>query len=259
MKSMLAFVMVVVMIGCTSTRTQENEGEHIDDTFITAKVKAAFAAEPTVSVFDVEAETFKGIVQLRGTVNTPEQAQKAGEIASSVKGVKSVQNSILVKVVKQESPDEYLDDPYITAKIKVAFASYPTIRALDIKVETFKGVVQLRGTVDTPEQAQKASEIASGVEGVKSVQNNIIVKVVKQESPAEYIGDSVISAKIRAALVADTTISASDVKVEVYRGVAQLSGFVDTPEQVRKAGEIVAGVKGVKSVKNNIAVKISVK
>ena len=176
MKSVLVLVMVIVMIGCTSTRTQENEGEHIDDTFITAKVKAAFATEPTLSVFDIEAETFKGVVQLRGIVNTPEQAQKAGEIASSVKGVKSVQNSILVKVVKQESP-------------------------------------------------------------------------------AEYIGDSVISAKIRAALVADTTISASDVKVEVYRGVAQLSGFVDTDEQIRKAGEIAAGIIGVISVQNNITTK----
>ncbi len=255
MKSVLVLVMVIVMIGCTSTRTQEKEGEHIDDTFITAKVKAAFATEPTVSAFDIEAETFKGVVQLRGIVNTPEQAQKAGEIAAGVKGVKAVQNDITAKVAKQERTEEYLDDPYITAKVKVAFASDPTIRILDIKVETFKGVVQLRGTVDTAEQAQKAGEIAAGVKGVKSVQNNIIVKVVKQESPEEYIDDSVISAKIRADLVADTTISASDVKVEVYRGVVQLSGFVDTAEQVRKAGEIVSGIKGVKSVQNNITMK----
>lgn len=255
MKTVLVLVMVIAMIGCTSTGTQESTGEYVDDTFITSKVKDAFAAEPTVSASDIKAEVFKGAVQLRGTVDTAEQAQKAAEIAAGVKGVKSVQNNIAVKVVKQEGPDEYVDDPYITAKIKVAFASYPTIRALDIKAETFKGVVQLRGTVDTAEQALKASEIAAGVKGVKSVQNNIIVKVVKQESPEEYIDDSIISAKIRAALVAEPTISASDVKVEVYRGVVQLSGFVDTAEQVQKTGEIVAGINGVKSVNNNILVK----
>lgn len=159
----------------------------------------------------------------------------------------------------QEGTGKDVDDTFITSKIKNAFAAEPTVSALDIKVETFKGLVQLRGTVDTTELAQKAGEIAAGVKGVKSVQNNIIVKVVKQESPKEDIDDSVISAKIRAALVADKMISASDVKVEVYKGEVQLSGFVDTPEQVRKAGEIAAGVKRVKSVKNNIAVKISVK
>ena len=65
MKSVLALVMIVVMIGCTSTRTQESTGEYVDDTFITSKVKDAFAAEPTVNLFDVEVETFKGVVQLR--------------------------------------------------------------------------------------------------------------------------------------------------------------------------------------------------
>lgn len=63
--------------------------------YITSKAKDAFAAEPTVSVFDVEVETFKGMVQLRGTTDTPEQAQRAGEIAFGVKGVKSIQNDIL--------------------------------------------------------------------------------------------------------------------------------------------------------------------
>lgn len=174
--------------------------------------------------------------------------------------MKSVLTLILVVVmISYTSTWAQDDDAFITLKVKDAFAAEPTISTLDIKVETFKGIVQLSGTVDTAELAQKAVEIAAGVKGVKSVQNNIIVKVAKQESPREEIDDSVISAKIRAALVADKTISASDVKVEVYKGEVQLSGFVDTPEQVRKAGEIAAGVKGVKSVKNNIAAKISIK
>ena len=176
MKSVLALVMIVVMIGCTSTRTQESTGEYVDDTFITSKVKDAFAAEPTVNLFDVEVETFKGVVQLKGTVDTPEQAQKAGEIAAGVKGVKSVQNNIIVKVVKQESPEEYIDDSVISAKIRAALVADLTISASDVKVEVYREVVQLSGFVDTAEQAQKAGEIAAGVKGVKSVQNNIAVK-----------------------------------------------------------------------------------
>ena len=176
MKSMLALVMVVVMTGCTSTRTQESTGEYVDDTFITSKVKDAFAAEPTVSVFDVEVETFKGVVQLRGSVDTAEQAQKAAEIAAGVKGVKSVQNNITVKLIKPESPEEYIDDSVISAKLRAALVADPTISASDVKVEVYRGVVQLSGFVDTAEQAHKAGEIAADIEGVKSVQNNIIVK-----------------------------------------------------------------------------------
>lgn len=78
MKSVLVLVMVIAMIGCTSIRTQESMLMML---YITSKAKDAFAAEPTVSVFDVEVETFKGMVQLRGTTDTLEQAQRAGEIA----------------------------------------------------------------------------------------------------------------------------------------------------------------------------------
>lgn len=74
MKSVLVLVMVIAMIGCTSTRTREITERMLMMLYITSKAKDAFAAEPTVSVFDVEVETFKGMVQLRGT--TYHQSQR---------------------------------------------------------------------------------------------------------------------------------------------------------------------------------------
>ncbi|GAB62522.1 MAG: BON domain-containing protein [Candidatus Jettenia sp.] len=76
----------------------------------------------------------------------------------------------------QRSTGEYIDDATITTKIKSAFASDPVVDALDIKVKTFRGNVQLSGFADTSEQAVRAEEIAEGVEGVESVENDIIVK-----------------------------------------------------------------------------------
>ena len=64
---------------------------------ITSKVKAEILDEPTLKVFQINVETFKGEVQLSGFVDTAEKVKKAGEIARGVKGVKSVKNNIIVK------------------------------------------------------------------------------------------------------------------------------------------------------------------
>jgi osmotically-inducible protein OsmY len=83
--------------GCASTETRESTGEYIDDSAITAKVKAALFNDKNVSGFAVNVETFKGVVQLSGFVNTPEEKKQAEAVASRVNGVRSVANNITVK------------------------------------------------------------------------------------------------------------------------------------------------------------------
>jgi osmotically-inducible protein OsmY len=93
----LAAVMLVVLAACAPTATREGTGEYLDDTVITSKVKAAFAADPEVKATEVKVETFKGTVQLSGFVASRESAQKAVEIARNVKGVKGVRNNTVLK------------------------------------------------------------------------------------------------------------------------------------------------------------------
>lgn len=76
-----------------------------------------------------------------------------------------------------------------------------------------------------------------------------------RESTGEYVDDSVITTKVKALLTADELLKAFQVGVETYRGTVQLSGFVNSQQAVDKAGEIARGVKGVKSVKNDLIVK----
>jgi osmotically-inducible protein OsmY len=76
----------------------------------------------------------------------------------------------------REGTGEYIDDSVITTKVKAAIFSEPTLKVLQINVETFKGEVQLSGFVDSAQSAKKAGEIAAGVKGVTSVKNNLIVK-----------------------------------------------------------------------------------
>jgi osmotically-inducible protein OsmY len=76
----------------------------------------------------------------------------------------------------RESTGEYIDDATTTTKVKAAFVKDPLVKALDVKVDTFKGTVQLSGFVDTSEQKSRAEQIAAGVTGVAAVKNNITVK-----------------------------------------------------------------------------------
>lgn len=251
-KGMTILVLITVMMYCANTMGVGSTEEYINDSDIAARVQNALAADPIVGKEDIEVEIHQGAVLLSGFVGTDEQVNRAGEIASRIEGVKSVKNNV---VVKKESVGEYIDDTVITVKIKSAYTIDPVVSALDVKVVTFNGIVQLSGFVNNIEQVRKAEEIAAGVKGVKLVKNNIIVKDGEEGTIGGYIDDSVISAKVKSAFAVDKTVSALDVKVDTFKGVVQLSGFVDTAEQVRKAEEIAAGVKGVKSVRNNIIVK----
>lgn len=76
----------------------------------------------------------------------------------------------------RESTGEYIDDTAITTKVKAAFVKDKTVDALDIKVDTFKGSVQLSGFADTPAQVERAVEIARSTPGVKAVKNDIRLK-----------------------------------------------------------------------------------
>lgn len=77
---------------------------------------------------------------------------------------------------KREGTGEYIDDALITTKVKAALAADPDVKATEVKVETFKGTVQLSGFVNSRESVQKAVDIARRVNGVRDVKNDMVVK-----------------------------------------------------------------------------------
>jgi osmotically-inducible protein OsmY len=77
----------------------------------------------------------------------------------------------------------------------------------------------------------------------------------KRESPGEFIDNSVITAKVKAAILQDTSLRTYQIGVTTYKDTIQLSGFVDSARSVHRAGELAAAVKGVSSVKNDLIVK----
>jgi len=86
--------LLVVTLGCASTSKQEGTGQYVDDTVITTKVKAAMLSDPTTKVLQVNAETYKGVVQWSGFFETQTVAIRAIEVARGVEGVASVKNDM---------------------------------------------------------------------------------------------------------------------------------------------------------------------
>ena len=89
--------LVAWIAGCAATTHKESTGEYLDDSVITVKVKKAIFDDPILKVFQVNVETFKGVVQLSGFVDSAQVSAKAEEVAKSVAGVKAVKNSLIVK------------------------------------------------------------------------------------------------------------------------------------------------------------------
>jgi osmotically-inducible protein OsmY len=99
-KMFSAFLLIAVFAlfaGCASTSKQSGTGEYIDDTVITAKVKAAIMGDENLKVMEINVETFKGVVQLSGFVKSPADIARAVDVARSVKGATSVKNDIRLK------------------------------------------------------------------------------------------------------------------------------------------------------------------
>lgn len=88
---------LITATGCAPTKKHEGTGEYVDDSIITAKVKAAILNESSLSSAEINVETFKGVVQLSGFVNSSADIAKALSVARTVGGVKSVKNDMRLK------------------------------------------------------------------------------------------------------------------------------------------------------------------
>jgi osmotically-inducible protein OsmY len=90
-------VALVSVVACAPTAKKEGTGQYIDDTVITAKVKAALIEDPMTKATEINVETFKGVVQLSGFVSSQAASNRAVELARGVAGVRSVKNDMRIK------------------------------------------------------------------------------------------------------------------------------------------------------------------
>ncbi len=93
----LAVMALAAIASCAATGTTRSSGQYLDDKTISAKVKAGLIGDPVVKAAQIDVNTYKGVVQLSGFVDSEEAVRKAGEIARDTKGVISVKNDLLLR------------------------------------------------------------------------------------------------------------------------------------------------------------------
>jgi len=92
-----AVPLVAGLTGCAGNRYTQSTGEHIDDRATSSRVRSALSADTQYKYDGVNVETFKGVVQLSGFVNSRDQKNRAGDLAKRVEGIREVANNITVK------------------------------------------------------------------------------------------------------------------------------------------------------------------
>lgn len=171
----LTIVGLLALAACASTKTQQAPGEYADDAAITAKVKSALIANPVAPAAKIEVETFRGVVQLSGFVDSTKERETAQMVAAHVAGVKSVHNNLEVRS-EPHTAGTALDDSIVTTRVKSALVANPVTKARQINVSTAEGIVQLSGFVDSAAEKSTATEVARSVPGVRLVQNDLETK-----------------------------------------------------------------------------------
>ena len=148
-------------------------GNFMDDSTITAKVKAALVDHDSIKSTDISVKTDQKVVTLSGFVESQAQAEEAVKVAKGVEGVTSVSDKLHVRDSKDSSVKGYAGDTAITSEVKAKLLADDIVPSRKVKVETTDGVVQLSGTVDSQAQSDRAESIAKAIDGVKSVKNDL--------------------------------------------------------------------------------------
>ena len=148
-------------------------GNFMDDSAITAKVKAALVDHESIKSTDISVKTDQKVVTLSGFVESQAQAEEAVKVAKAVEGVTSVSDKLHVRDSKETSVKGYAGDTAITSEVKAKLLADDIVPSRKVKVETTDGVVQLSGTVDSQAQSDRAESIAKAIDGVKSVKNDL--------------------------------------------------------------------------------------
>ena len=231
--ALLLMCCCAAFVGWSSVAAAATEIQNLDQD-ITLAVENALRIDESVPYDLIDVETHQGIVTLIGTVPHYRAKQRAAELVETVIGVESVLNGLTVKK-SQRSDEDILND------VQRVLQDDPVTDAYDVTATIKDGVVTLRGTVPSWAAKDLSAWVASGVRGVRDMQNNLIPQLKEQR------GDSTLLEEIRKRLEADVWVNEEAVLLSVKDGVAILDGVVGSLAEKRRVvrDARVAGVKDV--------------
>lgn len=167
----------------------EQRASAVNDAWLEGKVETVYILNRHLNPFKIDADVRCGHVSLYGAVESDIDRDLAGELAENVDGVTSVDNQLVVDK-GQSGAGEFADrakrgaktfaqrveDATITAMVKSQLVMNNNTEAMDINVDTLRGIVSLQGVVDSNQKKQLAGAIAENTRGVADVRNKLQVR-----------------------------------------------------------------------------------
>jgi osmotically-inducible protein OsmY len=230
--TMVIVMLAVTLVTLPATGAPQKE---LTDQNISDAIEDELLFDSAVPANKIDVRTNEGIPTLTGTVDNIMAKQRAGRLAETIKGVRSVINRIKVK------PADNRSDATIRNDVIAALAYDPAADSYELDVSVDDGVVTLGGTVQSWQEKQLAMNVAKGVKGVTALKDAITVSYKQDRSDAE------IAAEVRKALKWDALVDHSLITVKVDDDKVTLDGTVGSAAEKRQA-RYDAWVVGVKDV-----------
>jgi hyperosmotically inducible periplasmic protein len=248
MYKMMVMMAAVVALLMTSVPVQASK---MDDR-IELSAKQSYVFKTYLKGDDIKIESKDGAVTLTGSVSEDSHKSLARETVADLPGVKSVDNRL---DVKGERPAEN-SDAWIMMKVKTTLLFHRSVSGSKTEVNVKGGIVTLQGEAASQAQKDLTTEYAKDVEGVKDVQNEMVVSgsSKKIRTVGDKIDDASITAQVKMTLLSHRSTSALNTSVTTKKGVVTLGGKAKNAAEKDLATKFANDVNGVKSVNNRMTI-----
>jgi len=242
--------------GAASTEDARREG----------RILGAYALNRNLRPYALSVDVRGERAVLSGTVESSAEKELAEAIARGVSGIRHVDNRITVdknwsgpgtSTDGERGFADVVSDATITASVKSKLMWNETTESLGINVDTDRGRVTLRGEVDSPESKTLAGRLAANTTGVRTIDNQLVVRPPAQgsrrqasgpRSAGDAVSDAWITTKVKSSLMFSRSVDALDINVDTRDGVVNLRGTVSSPAERDLAVELARNVRGVRRV-----------
>ncbi len=259
----LASCIALVLAASSPAFADSSATQQVMDARQESQIATTYSLSPYLRDNDLQVSVLAGKATVRGTVEESTSKDLATQIAMGVKGIKEVDNQILVKAdyvpPKQDGVRGFgqtMDDASITTAVKSKLLWSKYTEGLSTNVETTDGKVTLRGTATSSAARSAAGRLASTTKGVNAVDNGILIKADQPntalangkstvQAAGQGISDGWITTKVKSTLLYSRNVGSSDIAVTTRNGVVTLSGLLGSRAERSLAIELASNVRGV--------------
>ncbi|CAM2005959.1 BON domain-containing protein [Acanthopleuribacter pedis] len=261
--------MVLMALGLVATTPAEAESDNttLEDTLIASKLWAGYALSESLNPLTIDIDVSDGTVSLHGEVDNRAEKNLAGSIAEGTEGVRDVENYLTITnkpdTGRSKQKDttmvaeavEFVNDTAIGVAVSSRLIANKHVSGFKIDVEVEDGHVSLAGKVSDKQELKIAKSIARNTKGVQTVTSHLNINEADREEKDRRIeqmmnklDDAWIGTKINSQYAFTRGVDATDIDIEVDKGIVTLKGEVATMGEKELAHQIATDTIGVRKV-----------